>query len=320
MLTLQETAPSLWGWDFNESSAIYDPGIPHQRTGKSVVYSSCGNKGQSIGPETGFACPHLMLYSTDMLLAAKYDKLDDHFLYGVCGSSTDYDCGKCFQVLPLHPETQNQTTNQQLILQIVNSGFDVEPGHFDVYMGAGGFGFYTSCNKDCKTKYCDGGACVEGMYDGLYDDWNPFSKSCYGGGVRMVNNNNTDELAVKCHALSGQSTDYKDKVLFQSCIESNTQMFHQNFIAANSLPIKCPEGLVRLTGLRRADEEHFPIAHIDNQFSIKCKGSIENHSYCISTMSDCCIPSCYWMNKGQPDLLWNHVDSCKRNGMLYDYV
>lgn len=313
------SAPSLWGWNFNTSNAIYDPGIPHYRNSKTVVYSSCGNNGKAYGPDTGYACPHLMMYSTDMLLAARYDNLSDDFLYGVCGSSTEMDCGKCYQVQPLMPESSSTSVSKQLILQIVNSGFDVAPGHFDIYMGAGGFGFYTACNSDCKTNYCMGGACVEGMYDSDFKAWNPFSSNCYGGGVRIVDAKKEEEIVTKCHALSGHSAGFKDQVLWQSCIETNLKLYHQNFISANSVPVQCPEGLVRLTGLRRQNEDHLPLPHVENQFSIFCNGSQPDHNYCLTSMDDCCMPSCAWMNKGNVDKKWSKVDSCRKDGTIWNY-
>jgi hypothetical protein len=36
-----------------------------------------------------------------------------------------------------------------VVVQAVNSGFDVIPGQLDVFMGAGGFGWYDACNVDC---------------------------------------------------------------------------------------------------------------------------------------------------------------------------
>jgi len=66
-------------------------------SGKSETTSPCNN-GDPNGPKKGFACPHMMMFSTDMELAAKYDGLDQDFIYAVAGRNSDSDCGKCYQV------------------------------------------------------------------------------------------------------------------------------------------------------------------------------------------------------------------------------
>ena len=328
--TSHSVATPLWGWDLNHSTSIYDPGIPHPRRQTSAVYSSCGNNGQIDGKtygntndksdkSVGFACPHMLMYSTDMLLAAEHDGLDTEFLYAVVGANTEYECGRCYQVAPIDPELawDSSLRNHQLIVQVINSGFDVMPGHFDVFMAAGGFGYYTSCNKDCTTHFCAGGACYQGMYESTFDDWNP-TPNCYGGGLKYINLTTT-ELTSVCDRITGKMTDYKSNVLWQSCYESNRQFYHQNFISSDALPIRCPDSLVQLTGLRRIDEQDLPSAHIENHHTVHCRGSRIEHKFCMTTMQDCCMPSCSWNNKGLPDATWNRVDSCRKDGTIWNY-
>jgi hypothetical protein len=317
----QPRAPSVWGWTTDTPNFIYEKGLPHQRTHNTTVYSACGNNGQDFPlggaePNTAFACPHMLMFSTDMTLAAKYDRLDNDFLYAVCGGMSDLECGRCYQVQPYDAETKWHDTlkKRQLIVQVINSGFDVAPGHFDILMGGGGFGFYTACNKDCRTKYCQGGACSRGMYDGDYDAWNPLSDNCYGGGVGLQDKKNVTDA---CTQLVGNSTSYKDKVLVQSCIDTSLNLYHQNFLSTNSVAVHCPDGLVRLTGLKRSDEDSLPFPHPDNPLTTHCRGS--GRSFCMTTMQDCCLPSCAWMNKGVPDQVWGQVDACKADGTLYNY-
>lgn len=310
---------SLWGWNVNQTDYVYDSGPPRPRDNSATVYSSCGNR-EVQGPNVGYQCPHLLLYSQDMILASTYDNLNDDFVYAVAGSSVESECGKCFQVLPLEPEyVWNESLSQKhLLVQVVNSGFDVLPGHLDIMMAAGGPGYFTSCNKDCREHFCGGGPCHEGLYDGKFDVWNP-SVSCYAGGLRLVNVTNTTEITERCKELSGNSTGYKDRVLLQSCVLSNSNLYHQNFVALNALRVQCPDGLVRLSGLKRQDDDHLPIAHKENQLPITCHGSREDKLFCITTMQDCCMPSCSWMNKGHPDNTWSRVDACKRDGTLWNY-
>ena len=317
------TAPPLWGWNFDNNenpNPIYDPGIPKPRHYQTIVYSTCGNNGQHTGPDIGYACPHMMLFSTDMILAAKHDGLQDDFYYAVGGGGhDDQDCGRCYQVQPFEPESINEGELRQLVIQVINSGFDVMNGQFDVFVAAGGFGHFNGCSKDCTDKYCAGGPCTEGQYETDYKAWNPDTLHCYGGGVRLVNNKTSDIVAA-CTTLAGSTQDsYKVQALFQSCLMSNVLTFHQNFISSNSIPVRCPEGLSRLTGLRRTDEQDLPIPHKSNQLVTHCHGNKTDHRYCLSTMADCCMPSCSWNNKGLPDPLWSRVDSCRKDGTLYNY-
>ena len=333
MSTFHTNATPLWGWDLIQSTAIYDPGIPHPRLQTAIVYSSCGNNGQIDGKtyaennrieasiSVGFACPHMLMYSPDMLLATKHDGLDKEFLYAVVGADKDYDCGRCYQVAPIDPELTRDSSlgNHQLIVQVVNSGYDVLPGHFDIFMAAGGFGYYTSCNKDCITQFCAGGPCYQGMYDSTFEDWNPVP-NCYAGGIRVGNLTVKDlDLFNVCDRITGKVSDYKSEVLWQSCFQSNRQFYHQNFISSDALPIRCPDSFVQLTGLRRSDEQDLPSAHIENHHSVHCRGSRIDHHYCITTMQDCCMPSCAWNSKGIPDPVWNRVDSCKEDGTIWNY-
>jgi hypothetical protein len=320
-----QRAPSVWGWETDTPDYVSESGIPHPRIHNTTIYSSCGNNGQDFplaeGEQlnTAFACPHMLMFSTDMTLAAQYDHLDNDFLYAVCGGMSDLECGRCYQVQPYDAETQWNDTlkKRQLIVQVINSGFDVAPGHFDIFMGGGGFGFYTACNKDCRTNYCSGGACTKGMYEGDYNAWNPVSDNCYGGGVSMKLQTKT--VTEACNHLVGNSnsTDYKDRALVQSCVDANLNLYHQNFLSTNSVAVHCPEGLVRLTGLKRADEDALPFPHPDNPLTTHCRGS--GTSFCMTTMQDCCLPSCSWMNKGTPDPVWGQVDACKEDGTLYNY-
>lgn len=317
----ENVAPPLWGWNFgnNSPSPIYDPGIPLPRMHKTIVYSACGNNGQQTGPDVGYACPHMMLFSPDMLLAAKYDGLDENFYYAVGGGGNgDQDCGKCFQVQPVGPETATSdgTDNHQLIIQIVNSGFDVMQGQFDVFMAAGGHGHFNACSNDCRERYCAGGPCVSGQFNSNYDAWNPNTPNCYGGGVRMVGKSATQILDA-CSKLANGSHAYKDQTLVQSCITSNVKLLHQNFVSTKSVTVQCPDGLSRLTGLRRTDDYNLPLPHVNNPLLTFCQGDVSQHKYCLSSMADCCMPSCAWNDKGAPDQVWNKVDSCKQDGTIY---
>lgn len=318
---------SLWSWGQNNTLQVtYRDTIPQARKGENAdnYGSACGNGNSNS--KVGYACPHMMMLSPDMILASQYDGLDDDFLYAVAGSSVDADCGKCYQVQPWDAERTWNTslTDRQLIIQSINSGFDVAPGQFDIFMGGGGFGYFTACNSDCTTKYCQGGPCSIGQFSGSFDDWNrPHFNDpnpCYSGGIKWLDEAPGTDIYQLCLELSKSGTSYKDVSLTRSCIYSNLLLYHQNFVKTNYLQVKCPEGLVRLTGLRRNDDQNQPYPNRDLHLSGYCEGSRSGGKYCITSMQDCCKPSCSWSGKGSPDSVFNKVDTCDIHGFPIGYV
>ena len=300
---------SLFGWGYQYG---YYENLPRQRTKRGQKDSACSN-GQ-YSNNYGFGCPHMMMFSADMLLSSKYDKNDKNFFYAVAGSSTDNDCGKCYQVKVSQPQHYPKYNYKQLIVQIINSGGDVAPGQFDLFMGAGGFGIYTACNSDCAMQYCNGGGCKTNLYAGNFKQWTgvPYydRNLCYAGGLNKLNSTTIS----MCRSLTNNQTTLKDRILIDSCYLSNKNLYHQNFYKADSTRVQCPKGLYMLTGLRRADDNIYPIAHIENPLTIHC-----SNKACITTMCDCCKPSCAWWDKGNPTREWFAVDTCNSDGYIYDY-
>jgi len=313
----------LWSW--NNSSKGLLGNFPKMRNYNYYVpiSSACNPNNNKI---YGFACPHMMMFSSDMLLAAKNDNLDKDFYYAVAGASNDNLCGTCYQVELSIPLIKNSTF-KQLIIQVVNSGSDVLEGQFDIFMGAGGFGYYDACNNDCEIKHCASGKCFDNQYNGNFDSWTNSEyieeNKCYSGGIQWLGDNKVYDLCMK---TTNYETEYKDVVLHQSCIQSNLLFYHQNFLQTKSKKIRCPTSLYKLTGLKRNDEDHYPIANINNNLDIICKGSSSSNLYCITTMQDCCIPSCSWSSwtnrnsrKGNPNINWSRVDMCYKNGSIINY-
>lgn len=302
----------MWTWLQND--------IPQPRTTISYQPSACANGGDK-GP-WAFACPHMALLSDDMLLAARRDGLDHDFLYGVAGSSSDKEAGKCYQVQPLYAEKQWRDDFPQLVVQIVNSGYDVMEGQFDIMVGAGGQGYFTAVNSDCKQHHCQGGSCRDYMFDGDFSAWtnaqypDPNSK-CYAGGVKHLFNVSENFLWEVCTRLSGGSNELKDRILWDTCVRSNQLYLHQNFYESRYLRVECPESLYRLTGLRRADDAEVRVyPNIGNPLPLHCKGSIESGHPCLSSMMDGCVPSASWSGKVDTVQGYPAVDRCDRNGNI----
>lgn len=313
---------TYWNWNSRNVSSRYG-NLPKPRNyqQKPEYHSACGN-GQGGQKTYGFACPHMMMLSDDMLSASKRDNLT-RWYYAVAGSASDDECGKCYQVQLLDAEREWVSNFKQLIIQVINSGHDVMRGQFDIFMGGGGFGYFTACNSDCKTKYCQGGACHASMYTSPFKNWNNAEYNdpniCYSGGIKWLDHKNNSELLKLCRGLVGNSRTLKDNVTVDSCFRTNRYLYHQNFVSLNAKRVACPEHLYKLTGLRRRDDQNYPKINITNKLDIQCRGDRTQGHYCITTMQDCCKPSCSWSNKGYPDTVYSRADTCDKNGNILDY-
>lgn len=274
------------------------------------IPSACSN-GPSGAELYGFACPSMGLLSDPMIEAALSDGFTtDQLLYGVAGSSTDQECGKCYQIRLLDAEQEWRPDFPLLVVQVFNFGYDVYPFQFDVFMGGGGFGYFTACNSDCGERSCQGGNCHEAMYTTPFEDWvhAEFSdpNPCYSGGAKWLHGG----AAEACRVLAGGSRATQD-----SCTRTNEQWLHQNFVSLKTTRVQCPPGLIRETGLRRADDAQsgLPFPRLDLQLDSSCVGDRSQGRYCMTTMQDCCKPSCSWLHKVDTDPLYPFIGFCFQN-------
>jgi hypothetical protein len=307
---------SLWSWNGFQNTTYGS--IPQPRLFQGTEFpSACNNGFFSSSSAYGYACPHQALLSNDMLGAARYDGLSSHFVYGVAGASTDDDCGKCYQIQLLDAERVWRDDFPFLVVQVINSGYDVMPYQFDVFMGAGGFGYFTACNRDCGSHYCQGGPCAEGMFPTTFEQWTQVAyadpHTCYSGGIKWLEQ--PEKAKQYCEEALASQEHARD-----SCVRSNAELFHQNFVEIRAERVQCPPGLYRLTGLQRADDGGLPYPSPTLALTQHCQGDRSQGHFCITTMQDCCKPSCSWRGKGNPSREWDHVDYCDAKGNLYDYV
>lgn len=306
-----EASNALWNWNTSFPSV-------RNYINRPEYMSACANGQKSS--TYGFACPHMMMFSDDMILASRRDRLERNFLYAVAGSASDDECGKCYQVQLLDAEREWRPDFKQLIVQVINSGHDVMRGQFDLFMGGGGFGYFTSCNQDCKTRYCQGGPCNDFMYNSTFSKWNNAEYNdpniCYSGGIKWLDHKNKTEILKLCRGLVGSSRSLKDNITVDSCYRTNINLYHQNFVSVNAKRVACPTSLYQLTGLNRRDNENYPKINITNKFDIQCRGDRTKGQYCITTMQDCCKPSCSWSNKGYPSDTYPRADTCSKFGKI----
>lgn len=285
------------------------------------VPSACGN-GPSGAARYGYACPDMMMLTDAMIDAAKKDGLHASFAYAVAGSANDSECGKCYQVMLLDAEREWRSDFKQIIIQVVNSGFDVMSYQFDIFMGGGGFGYFTSCNSDCTTNYCQGGACRQSMFSGRFKDWVNAQYNdpnlCYSGGIKWLDQKNNTELVRLCRRMSpGNST--KSRALLDSCYRTNVGLYHQNFVGTRSTRVQCPKSLIDITGLKRTDDVKHPRPSKTLSLPNACTGSRKDGRYCITTMQDCCKMSCSWSGKIPSyalDDTHKCVRTCDRDGRV----
>jgi hypothetical protein len=314
---------SYWTW-YQNGTNIYG-NLPKPRNHQNLdleIQSACANSQYS--PNYGFSCPHMLMLSDDMVLASKYDNNFNNFHYAVAGGYSDDECGKCYQVKLIEAENIDRLPKKQLIIQVINSGYDVNKNQWDILMGGGGFGYYTACNSDCSSMYCLGGPCNDHLYLSVFDDWVKFkSKSspyCYIGTDYTLDLGNHTLIYELCKNLVKETFRIMDNMTIDSCYRSYIENFHQNFIQTEYIQVQCPEGLYRLTGLRRQDDLSFQLPNINNTLTEKCIGNLAENKFCLTTMQDCCKPSCAWNYKGYPSQIWSKVDTCDHNGKIINYL
>lgn len=270
-----------------------------------------------------FACPSMTMLSPPMISASVADGNQETFVYATAGGSRDDQCGMCYQVQLLDAERKWRDDFPLLIVQVINSGYDVLENQLDIFMGAGGFGYFTACNSDCTQRSCQGGACRKGMYKGVFSDWIDAQYDdpnlCYSGGIKWLDEKSPEELEDLCAQLNkGDVSKPFSQMTQQSCVQTNLQLFHQNFVASRSQRVQCPPGLVAVTKLQRPDDIDVPdLPRFDLPLTMQCRGDRSQGRFCVTTMQDCCKPSCAWSNKvpGLPVEGKECVASCDENGM-----
>lgn len=312
---------SVWDWHTT---------WPPTRESDGPFTPSAAANGPSDAVEYAFSCPHMCLLSDDMVLAAASDGFAlANVLYAVAGGPSDADCGVCYAVQILDAERQWRDDFPILVVMVINSGGDVMAGQLDVMIGAGGAGYFDACHRDCATKTCPGGACHDYLYEGTFDAWNDAEYSdphdCSNGGMKWLREANGTILHEKCEALVGKpdraAWKLKDYILVDSCVRTNQELLHQNFVSCRRTRVACPPGLVRITGLRRRDDAAFP--DITTSTSIDpsvltevIQGSRSEGHFALTTMQDCAVPSCSWAGKVDADPMYKRVDRCDRGGRV----
>ena len=323
--------------------------------GRCRVANSCSppeDPSKANLPKT-FICPRFMLFSTEMLQAAKddaalygWDADDPPFNYGVVGHDPDIggvddgpsSCCQCYQIIfeepePSSPKPPELPYPKPLIVQSFNTAAS-GPYGFDVFMGAGGYGAFNSCYDDPdfgNTSNFD-----EFIYD-KYPYQNPgsggisflrYEAECRGNAwpptIEALQSTACQEkIEEMCNQALVSSNPQVTEDTRRSCIESNKpgSLYHQNWKVMVKR-VRCPDNLTRVTGCRLI-ENHLPLPfpEVQTPADATANGTFRS-GYHTTTMQDCCKPTCAWTNwvadQNLPvDGEWNAFYSCDKNGIPF---
>ncbi|MFP4681870.1 MAG: hypothetical protein ACLFQB_15470 [Chitinispirillaceae bacterium] len=320
--------------------------------GNCTVANSCSppeDASKADLPKT-FICPRFMLFSTEMLQAARDDARlygwDDSeeppFNYAVVGHDPDIgglddgpsSCCQCYQIIYVDPEPSSPKPPElpypkPLIVQSFNTAASGPKG-FDVFMAAGGYGAFNSCYDDPDFEN------TTDFDEFMYDEF-PYQNPGSGGISFLRHPECTGEWPPTVEAV--QSSACQDKIeemcnqalvnaseqvtedTRRSCVEANKvgSLYHQNWEVMVKR-VRCPDNLTRVTGCRLV-EEHLALPHPEVQTpdDAHADGTFLE-GYHTTTMQDCCKPTCAWSDWTEDydlpvDGEWNSFYSCDKNGV-----
>lgn len=322
--------------------------------GNCIVANSCSppEDGSKANLVKTFICPRFMLFSTEMLQAAKddaraygWDENDPPFNYGVVGHDPDIggvddgpsSCCQCYQIIyenpePSSPQPPDLPYPKPLVVQSFNTAAS-GPYGFDVFMGAGGYGAFNSCYDDpnfSNTTNFD-----EFIYD-EYPYQNPnsggisflrYPELCMDGWPPTVDGIQSEACQEKIRELCNQALVNASEQITEdtrrSCIQSNKveSLYHQNWDVIVKR-VRCPDNLTRVTGCRLIEDDlPLPSPEVQTPADALADGSFLS-GYHTTTMQDCCKPTCAWSDWTEDydlpvDGEWNSFYSCDKNGVPF---
>lgn len=323
--------------------------------GKCNVANSCSppeDPSKANLPKT-FICPRFMLYSTEMLQAARDDAAlygwantngESPFNYGVVGHDADVgglddgnsSCCQCYQIVYVKPEPSSPQPPalpypKPLIVQSFNTAASGTKG-FDVFMGAGGYGAFNACYKDAA--FSNTSKFNEFIYD-QFPYQNPGSggisflrcPECIQGWPPTIEGVLSaacqDKIRQLCNQALVNSSAQVTEDTRRSCIQCNKleSLYHQNWDVVVKR-VRCPENLTRVTGCRLVEDNlSLPLPKVQTPSDATANGTFRT-GYHTTTMQDCCKPTCAWANwttgaKLPVDGEWNSFYSCDKNGIPF---
>ena len=288
------------------------------------------------GVPVQYACPRDILFSNEMVQAAKDDGYDGKFNYAIVGHDPDTSnldsglpnsCCQCYQLVfdkPTYLTNSVLTPPKPLIVQSANTQASGALG-FDVFMGAGGLGVFNACNAGLNLGQSYG-----------YSQYltYPSVGQAFSGGVKPgpdslkcndASNNLTDAL-IAAPACQQKITDACNQITASnatsqqetraSCIQSNqaTSYYHENW-NVYAKRVACPTHLTQVTGCKPS-QSGLAAPSPDVQTATQAAAAGFRSGYHTTTMQDCCMPTCAWSNNVNVSTLdgYNSFYSCLADG------
>lgn len=235
-------------------------------------------------------------------------------LFGI-GSfeSSDVHLGKCFLM-------EVDGVDTPLLAQVINTGGDVKPGHFDLQQSAGGVGL---CNAISPSGVFPDGSRASGSASPLFagdsipsGTWGPTNL----GGFQHVSGCDTiPEYPDGPHSDGGAAMRLAgEKDLRTLCREAYALGTRQNSgvnpLISNVRRVVCPAELYTYTGVRRSDE---PTGCTDTTpSSCPQEAAFSGVVGALTRMFDACKPSAAWNgNVPSADPAFPHVIGCAPDGI-----
>jgi hypothetical protein len=303
-------------------------------------------EGTKQGAQVNFLCPRFMLFSDEMAQAA----LDDGYTglnYAVVGHDVEtggidgnvtISCCQCYQLVFSLPENEAQVGGNgasaiPIPPPLVVQAFNTSAGggkNFDVFMGAGGFGAFNACDPNASMTS------PSGKY--LYTQFPPDGEPGSGGenaatqvaGCKNSNNLVTTatlssstcqaNVATACGKFKASSATVTNESI-RSCTQSNDSntYYHINW-KIYAKRVECPTHLTQVTGCKLASQGLPAVNPAVTTPDQAAADSSFKSGYTITTMQDCCMPTCAWQDnvKGQNLSVVGDYDSfysCDQNGV-----
>ncbi len=302
-------------------------------------------EGTKQGAQINFICPRFMLFSDEMIQAA-IDDGNEGMNYAVVGHDADTggidgnngnSCCQCYQLVFSLPENVAQVNgNGDAAIPIppplVVQSFNTAAGggkNFDVFMGAGGFGAFNACDPNFSQKS------PSGKY--LYTQFPVEGEPGSGGvnaatqiaGCQVKNLVTTETLSSKtcqdnvtaaCSKFASSSESLTEASI-RSCKQSNApeSYYHMNW-KVYAKRVECPTHLAQVTGCKLAPQ-NLPAANpaVKTPTQAAADSSFKS-GYTVTTMQDCCMPTCAWQNNTVGQNLsmvgqYNSFYSCNQSGV-----
>ena len=262
--------------------------------------------GCSPGGGTGYMCVRTMVYSPEFKSAEADDftgtSANPQFVYGVVGHDKDSGgvdnqagstCCQCYQLVFVSnsDNVSGVPTPKPMIVQAFNTGAGTK--NFDIFMGSGGEGNFTTGCSAMYTNYPSIGQAFNGgiraltvpacASNGMYSDASIATSSCQSG------------IMSDCQMITASNSAVQSTTQV-SCQETSQpqDLYHLNWNVMVKR-VECPANLTRVTGCK-LNPQGLPTADPTavDMSSASSKGF--SSGYTSTTMQDCCRPTCAYSN------------------------